>query len=184
MMSTTTRLMTADELLTLPSGRFRYELIKGELITMSPSGSEHGAVIVNLTVLLGQYIKANKLGIAFGAESGYRLESNPDTVRAPDFSFIVKERIPASGVPKSYWEGAPDLAVEVLSPDDSPRKVEQKTAEWLAGGTREVWNVSPKRRTVTVHCSQTDVRVLTEDDELDGGALLPGFRCKVSEIFV
>jgi Uma2 family endonuclease len=76
------------------------------------------------------------------------------------------------------------LAVEVLSPDDSPRKVEQKTAEWLAGGTREVWNVSPKRRTVTVHCSQTDVRVLTEDDELDGGALLPGFRCKVSEIFV
>lgn len=183
-MSTTTRLMTADELLTLPRGRFRYELIKGELITMSPSGSEHGAVTVNLTVLLGQHIKTNKLGVAFGAESGYRLESNPDTVRPPDFSFIVKERIPASGVPKTYWQGAPDLAVEVLSPDDSPRKVEKKTSDWLAGGAREVWNVNPKNRTITVHRSPTDATVLSENDELDGGALVPGFRCKVSEIFV
>ncbi|MFN2597018.1 MAG: Uma2 family endonuclease, partial [Pyrinomonadaceae bacterium] len=150
-MSTTTRLMTADELLTLPRGRFRYELIQGELITMSPSGGEHGAVTVNLTVLLGQHIKANKLGVGFGAECGYKLESNPDTVRAPDFSFIVKERIAVRGIPKSYWEGAPDLAVEVLSPDDSPSKVAKKTADWFAGGAKEVWNVNLKRRTVAVH---------------------------------
>lgn len=183
-MSTITRLMTADELLTLPRGTFRYELIKGELITMSPSGGEHGAIIAVLTGLLFQHVRANKLGTIFGAETGFKLESDPDTVRAPDVSFVRRERIEREGVAKNYPIGAPDLAVEVLSPDDTPRKVEKKTAEWLAGGAQEVWNVNPKRRTVTVHRSEDDVTVLTEDDELDGGALLPGFRCRVSEIFV
>jgi Uma2 family endonuclease len=183
-MSTTTRLMTADELLTLPRGRFRYELVKGELITMSPAGNEHGALIVNLTVLLGQHIKANGLGVAFGAETGFKLESDPDTVRAPDFAFISRGRIEREGISKGYGAGSPDLAVEVLSPDDSPRKVEKKTADWFAGGAREVWNVNPRRRVVTVQRSPTGVAVLGEDDELDGGALLPGFRCRVSEIFV
>jgi Uma2 family endonuclease len=184
MMSTTTRLMTADELLTLPSGRFRYELIKGELITMSPSGGEHGAIIANLTGLLFQHVRANKLGIIFGAETGFKLESDPDTVRAPDVSFIRRERVEREGIAKNYPIGSPDLAVEVLSPDDSPRKVEKKTSDWLAGGAREVWNVNPKNRTITVHRSPTDATVLSENDELDGGALVPGFRCKVSEIFV
>jgi Uma2 family endonuclease len=90
-MSTTTHTMTADELLKLSRGKFRYELVKGELITMSPAGSEHGAVIMNLAVPLGQYIKANKLGIAFGAETGFKLATDPDTVRAPDISFVRSE---------------------------------------------------------------------------------------------
>jgi Uma2 family endonuclease len=183
-MSTTTRLMTADELLMLPSGTFRYELIKGELITMSPSGGEHGAIIAILTGFLWQYVRANKLGIVFGAETGFKLESDPDTVRAPDVSFIRRERVEREGIAKNYPVGSPDLAVEVLSPDDSPKKVERKTGEWLAGGAKEVWNVNPRKRIITIHRSSSDVTVLTEDDELDGGALLPGFRCRVSEIFV
>jgi Uma2 family endonuclease len=183
-MSTTTRLMTADELLTLPRGSFRYELIKGELITMSPGGGEHGAIIAVLTGLLWQHVRANNLGITFGAETGFKLESDPDTVRAPDVSFIRRERAEREGISKGYGTGSPDLAVEVLSPDDSPRKVEKKTADWFAGGAREVWNVNPKKRTVAVHRSPTDVMILTEGDELNGGALLPGFRCQVSEIFV
>jgi Uma2 family endonuclease len=183
-MSTITKLMTADELLLLSSGRFRYELIRGELKTTSPSGSEHGAVIVNLTVLLGQHIKAHKLGVAFGAETGFKLASNPDTVRTPDISFVPNERIPATGIPKAYWSGAPDLAVEVLSPNDRDAEVKEKTAEWLANGARAVWLVDPKRRSVTVYRSLNDVTTLTETDELDGQDVVPGVRCRVAEIFV
>lgn len=182
-MSTTTQLMTADELLMLPRGRFRYELIKGELKTMSPAGSEHGAVIMNLAVPLGQHVKVNKLGVAFGAETGFKLATNPDTVRAPDIAFVRRERIPATGITKSYWAGAPDLAVEVLSPGDTNAEIKTKVAEWLANGASAVWVVSPKLRNVTVHRSPTDVTVLTEHDELDGQDIVPGFRCRVAEIF-
>jgi Uma2 family endonuclease len=176
--------MTADELLTLPSGQFRYELVEGELITMSPAGGEHGAIVATLTVLLGQHVRVNKLGTIFGAETGFKLESDPDTVRAPDVCFISRERTEREGIAKGYPAGSPDLAVEVLSPDDSPAKVGKKTAEWFAGGAREVWNVDPKRRTVAVHRSPSDIKILKEGDELDGGAVVPGFRCQVSEIFI
>jgi Uma2 family endonuclease len=183
-MSTTAKPMTADELIKLPRGRFRYELVKGELITMSPAGQEHGAVIANLTILLGQHVKANNLGMVFGAETGFKLETDPDTVRAPDVSFIGRERIERTGISKGFGAGSPDLAVEVLSPGDARREVEKKTAEWFAGGAEEVWNVDPKRRTIAVHRSPTDVKTLTEADELEGGEVVPGFRCRVAEIFV
>ena len=183
-MSTTTQLMTADELLKLPRGRFRYELIKGELITMSPSGNEHGAVIMNLAAPLTMHVKANKLGVVFGAETGFKLASNPDTVRAPDIAFISRARIEREGIAKGYGTGSPDLAVEVLSPGDRDAEVKAKVAEWLANGASAVWVVSPKRRTVTVHRSPIDIKVITEQDELDGEDVVPGFRCRVAEIFV
>jgi Uma2 family endonuclease len=183
-MSTTTQPMTADELLKLPRGRFRYELVKGELKTMSPAGQEHGAVIMNLAVPLGQYVKVNKLGVIFGAETGFKLASNPDTVRAPDIAFIRRERIEKNGIAKGFGLGAPDLAVEVLSPGDTIDEVDEKVGEWLAGGASAVWIVNPKRRVVVIHRSETDVTVLTENDELEGQDVVPGFRCKVTEIFV
>lgn len=183
-MSTTTQLVTADELLKLPRGRFRYELVKGELITMSPSGSEHGAVVVNMTVLLAQHVKANNLGIVFGAETGFKIAENPDTVLAPDAAFISREHIPESGIPKKYWPGAPDLAVEVLSPGDTAREVEVKVGRWLSAGARLVWTVNPKRRSVIVHRAPKDSFTLSENDELDGEDIVPGFRCRVSDIFV
>ena len=183
-MSTTTKPMTADELLLLPRGRFRYELIKGELRTMSPAGDEHGIVIMNLAAPLAVYVKVNKLGFVYGAETGFKIETDPDTVRAPDIAFITRERIEQSGIYKGYRPGAPDLAVEVLSPGDTSEEVDEKIAEWLTAGARMVWVVSPKRRTVTVYRSLKEIKILTEQDELDGADVVPGFHCRVADIFV
>ena len=183
-MSTTTQLMTSEELLKLPRGRFRYELVNGELITMSPAGSEHGAVIMNLAGPLGHHIKANHLGIIFGAETGFKIAENPDTVRAPDITFISRENIPSSGIPKEYWRGAPDLAVEVLSPGDTAYEVEEKVGEWLSAGAKLVWTINPKRKSVTVHRASKGASTLYENDELNGENVVPGFSCRVSEIFI
>jgi Uma2 family endonuclease len=183
-MSTTLQQFTADELFAMPKDGFRYELVKGELRKMSPAGSEHGAIIFNLSTLLGQHIRANNLGQGFGAETGFKLASNPDTVRAADIAFVRRERIPEAGIPKNFWQIAPDLAVEVLSPGDSLEEVEEKVEDWLNAGARAVWVVSPKRRGVTVYRSMNDVTRLSESNALDGGEAVPGFRCGVSEIFV
>ena len=183
-MSTITQPMTADELFMMKRDGFRYELVKGELRKMSPAGSEHGAIIVNLTLLLGQHVKANNLGVVFGAETGFKIAMSPDTVRAPDIAFVRRERIPESGIPKEFWPGAPDLAVEVLSPDDRAKKVNEKIDDWLASGASAVWVVNPKRRIVTVHRSQKETQTLLEDDELDGQDVVSGFRCRVADIFV
>jgi len=183
-MTKTLQCSTASELFEMPHDGFRYELVKGELRQMSPSGSEHGAIIVNITGLLWQHVKSKKLGVCFGAETGFKIESDPDTVRAPDVAFISRERIPESGMTKKFWPGAPDLAVEVLSPGDTRAEVEEKVENWLQTGARAVWVINPKRRSVSVYSATSDVTRLSEADELDGGEVVPGFRCKVAEIFV
>ena len=115
-MSTTHTLVTADELFMMPDDGFRYELVKGELRRMPPAGSEHGAIGINIALVVAQFVKAHDLGVVFGADTGFKIASNPDTVRAPDLAFVRRERIPAGGVPREFWPGAPDLAVEVISP--------------------------------------------------------------------
>jgi len=183
-MTKTLQRSTANELFEMPYDGFRYELVKGELRKMSPSGGEHGAVVWNLSGMLAPHIKANDLGQGFGAETGFKIESNPDTVRAADIAFVSRERIPETGIPKNFWPLAPDLVVEVVSPGDTYQEVEEKVEQWLAAGARAVWVCNPKLRGVSVHRSMADVTRLSEGDELDGGEVVPGFRCKVSEIFV
>ena len=183
-MTSTLQRSTASELFEMPDDGFRYELVKGELRRMSPSGSEHAVIIGRLTMRLGQHIEANDLGVYFGAEAGFKIDSDPDTVRAPDVAFVSRGRVPESGIPKNFWSGAPDLAVEVVSPGDTFNEVEEKVEQWLNAGARAVWVVNPKRRGVTVYRSMTEVTHLSEADELDGGEVVPGFHCKVAEIFV
>jgi Uma2 family endonuclease len=182
---TITKPFTADELLALPDDGWRYELVKGELIRMSPTGHEHGEITINLTAPLATYVKSKKLGVVLAAESGFWLERNPDTVRAPDIAFISRERRQKVARNPGYWEGAPDLAVEVevVSPSDRVSRIEGKVAQWLESGSRMVWVVSPKLRTVTVYESLTSVTVLTEKDRLTGGRVIPGFEIPVAEIF-
>ena len=176
--------MTADELLAMPDDGFVYELIKGELIKVSPPpGHEHGLVAMNIAGPLYEYAKKQHLGNVYAAETGFLLEQNPDTVRAADVAFVRRERIEKAGPVQGYWIGAPDLAVEVLSPSDTVRRVEGKVAEWLESGTSVVWVVSPKMRSVTVYRSLTEIVVLTEKDTLDGGVVVPGFQISVAEIF-
>jgi Uma2 family endonuclease len=183
-MSTEVKLMTADELLAMPDDGFCYELIKGELIKVSPPpGHEHGLVAMNLASPLYEYVKNKKLGKVYAAETGFLLEQNPDTVRAPDVAFVRGERFEEAGPIKGYWIGAPDLAVEVLSPSDTVRKVGGKVAHWLESGARSVWIVSPKMHTVTVYHSLNEIEVLTKNDTLDGGDVVPGFQIPIAEIF-
>jgi Uma2 family endonuclease len=180
-MSLAQTLMTADELLAMPRDSFRYELVKGELIRMSPTGGEHGTITAILTVVVGHFVREKKLGLVFGAETGFKIAVEPDTVRALDFAFVSRERIPESGIPKGYWIGAPDLAVEVVSPGDIYGEVEDKVLEWLDAGARMVVVVNPRRCTVTVYRSRSDVKILAENEELNREDVLPGFACKVSD---
>jgi Uma2 family endonuclease len=170
--------MTAEELMQL-DGPYRYELIKGELLTMSLPGAPHGALTVKLAVLLHTHVVANKLGIVF-AETGFRLESNPDTVLGPDISFVANVHV--SSLAEGYYPGAPDLAVEVRSPNDRRTAVDRKTALWLSCGTKSVWLVDPRSRTVEIVRSNGERKLLHESDELVDDTV-PGFHVPVSEIF-
>jgi Uma2 family endonuclease len=183
MSSTTTKLMTAEELLSLPDDGFRYELIEGELRQMPPAGHNHGRIAMRLAVPLGQHVEANGLGEVYAAETGFTLKSNPDTVRAPNVAFIRQERVDEVGDRKGYWPGAPDLAVEVVSPNDRVGEVEEKVKEWLDAGTLLVWVISSRLRTVTIYHSLTDIAILTERDMLDGGEIIPGFQYPVARLF-
>ncbi len=185
-MSTTleqTKLMTADELFEMPDAGFRYELVRGELKRMAPAGSEHGADTMKLAAPLAVFVDEYNLGVVFAAETGFILEENPDLVRAPDVSFVRRERVPESGIPKGYWKGAPDLAVEVVSPHDKLYEVDEKVDDYLAAGTLMVCIVYPKRRTVTVHRPTCEPQILNINDTLDLSDVIADFTLPVSKIF-
>jgi Uma2 family endonuclease len=180
----TTALVTANDLLDMPTGMGeRYELVAGELRVMSPSGWRHGKVTGRLHTRLGSYVEERDLGVVFGAETGFRLARDPDTVRAPYISFISNERLPEREPAEGFWPGAPDLAVEVLSPGDRTGEVDERINAWLSAGCRAVWIVDPKLQTLTIYFSRNEVHVKTAGETLLGDPVLPGFSCTLKELF-
>ena len=175
--------LTAEELLRLSTTGSRYELVKGELFEMPPAGGRHGGVAMQIGALLNAYVRAHSLGQVFAAETGFILRRDPDTVRAPDAAFVAKDRLPAGELPPGYLEMVPDLAVEVVSPGDSAREVREKVADWMRAGVRLLWAIDPATRSVTVYRSTDDFSVLSEDDTLDGGQVIPGFSAAINDLF-
>jgi Uma2 family endonuclease len=182
---TTTRLITAEELLVMPDDGMLHELVKGELHTMPPPGDEHGDITFQLGLHLGQYVQAHRLGKVYAAETGFLLARAPDTVRAADVAFVRRDRLTPRQ--RGYRAIAPDLVAEVVSPSDSAREVADKVRDWLAAGTQLVLVVEPARRTLTVHRlsaegAPTSV-VLSEGDTLDADPVVPGWRLPMRVLF-
>lgn len=179
------RLTTAAELLNMPDDGWRYELVRGELLTMPPAGLHHGEYASNIHGPLAVYARANNLGQTYIAGAGFLLGSDPDTVRVPDLSFIRRARLEALRDVAGFCPGPPDLAVEVVSPSDRLAAVQEKVDQWLAAGAGMVVVVNPRpnARTVTVHQPGQAPLTLTEADTLDGGEVVPGWQLPVREIF-
>jgi Uma2 family endonuclease len=174
--------MTAEEFIQLPRGEFRHELINGELITMPLPGLPHGRMQARLLVPLLQFVLEHDLGEVFG-ELGFRLTKDPDTVLGPDACFISKQRLQEAGEVEGFWQGPPDLAVEVLSPSDRPSMVNRRIASWFGYGVKQLWIVNQKNRTVTIYRSPKDATTFCGSDYLEAPDLLPGFRLSLDRIF-
>lgn len=173
--------MTADELLHTSIPDKRTELVRGRLIVKEPAGYNHGRVTMNLAVRLGSHVDLTGAGQLVATETGFTLFREPDTVRAPDVGFVRKERVPHPST-TGFPELAPDLAVEVLSPDDGPGEVLAKVGDWLAAGTRLVWVIDPERRIARIYRHDGTESILTERERLNGEDVLPGFSCELAAI--
>ena len=180
-MSIASSITTADQL--LKAGDIgRCELVRGNLVMMSPAGSNHGFVASHIHIAIGYFVRKHGLGDVATAETGFVIRRNPDTVRAPDVAFVQQSRLSLSQS-EGYFPGAPDLAVEVLSPSDAASEVLAKVEDWIEAGTRAVWIVDPRRHTVTIHRPNAPLRVYRESDSIDDEPLLPGFSITLQEIF-
>ncbi len=182
-MMTTATTITAEELLQLPDNGKRRELVRGEVREMAPAGDEHGELAMTIGSELSQHVKAKGLGRVYAAETGFIIARNPDTVRAPVAAFVRQEVIDATGRLRGFRSGAPDLAIEVISPGDSYTEVKEKVLEWLEAGCRMVVTIDPRRRIVTVYRSRHDIEILTEEDTLSGGEVVEGWELPLSVLF-
>jgi Uma2 family endonuclease len=162
------------------------ELVRGRIVSMPPAHTKHGWRADLISKRLGAFADQNELGITTG-EGGYLLSRDPDTVRGPDAAFIARERIPPGGLPdEAYFEGAPTLAVEVVSPDDRDRDVAEKIRDYMQAGADRVWEVRPRLKTVTVHRTSGETTTYRLGDVLtseDAGFAVDGFVLPLSDIF-
>ena len=173
--------MTADELLAMPHNGYCYELVQGELRQMELADRQHGRIAAQIGGCLGAFVATNSLGETYAAGTGFILDIAPDTVRAPDASFVARKRAEATAEERGFFPGAPDLAVEVISPND--REIREKVSDWLRAGTQMVVVIDPDQRTATVYRAPDDVCLLTAGDVLDGGAVVPKWKMPLADLF-
>lgn len=178
----TTKLVTAEDLFEMGSDS-GYELVRGELIEMPPTGHESSSIAIRLAIRVGGFIEANHLGSISGADGGYVLARNPDVVVAPDFAFVRAERMPESEQRKRYLELSPDFVVEVVSPSDRYTDLNDKVMMYLNTGVRLIWVVDPARQTITSFSSRRPPSVFAAPDTIDGEDVLPGFSLPVADVF-
>lgn len=175
-------LLTADELERHHIPNKRTELIRGRLVLREPAGYRHGVIAAEIAYSIRRFIDGKDLGVVVAAETGFTLARNPDTVRAPDAGFVSKARLPHPA-PRGFAAIAPDLAVEVLSPDDRVGETLAKVADWLSAGTQLVWVIDPDRRVARVYRADGTATLLAESDVLDGEPLLTGFLLPLAQLF-
>lgn len=165
-----------------PPDGSRQELVKGEVITMPPPGFRHGLRQGRVYSILNEYARSSRLG-RVTVESGLVTERDPDTVRGPDVAFWSAERLPLDQEPEGYPDVAADLVVEILSPNNRPGKMHEKVHEYFTGGVRSVWLIDPEDRCVWIFRTPDEGRMIYETGTLSGEDVLPGFRCRVADLF-
>jgi len=181
-MSQDTRVISAEDLLAMPDDGHRYELLQGELRMMSPAGGRHGRVALKLARRIGDFVELHRLGVTYAAETGFLLQRNPDTVRAPDVAYVSQQRLGRFADQPGYIPVAPDFVAEVVSPNDLASTVEAKALDWLAAGVIVVLVVDPQTRTIHDYRTAHEIRAYN-DGSIDLGIVLPGFRLEVAELF-
>jgi Uma2 family endonuclease len=183
MSTATVRLITAEEFAQMPQplDGSRQELVQGVIVTMPPAKGPHGACCSRTHLRLGAFVEANKLGQVFINDTGFILDRNPDSVRGADVSFWSTERLPE--LPDGYISVLPDLAVEVVSPGDHFARIQRKVVHYMTKGMRLLWVADPQDRSVTVYRPGQIPRILDENETLTGEDVVPGFSCRVGELF-
>jgi Uma2 family endonuclease len=167
----------------MPNDGTRYELQAGTIVAEPLAGFRHGRIAMKLGAMLDTHVRRHALGAVLAADTGFVLARDPDTVRGPDISFVRRERLEGAAQLVGAFEGAPDLAVEVLSPSGLPADVHAKVADYLAAGTRLVWVVDPQHESVTVYRSLLSPRRVSRNDDLDGEDVVSGFTTAVAALF-
>lgn len=173
---------TAEQLLAMPKDLGSCELVRGRLVMRAYMGMYEAHIAGNLLVALGNHTRSRDLGVCVSRPAGFLMARDPDTVRAPSVSFIGKDRVPRPPE-QGYFQGPPDLAVEIHPPDIAPNTMAEKVDDHLRLGVRVVWDVSPEDRTITVHRRDAHPQIFLETDILTEPALLPGFGMLVRDLF-
>jgi Uma2 family endonuclease len=179
----TTNLLTAEHLAAMDEDYYKLELDEGRLVIMEPPFPEHGRMEARIAAILFTFVEPRRLGVVYSGDPGFVLARTPDTVRGPDVAFLRAERVPTGDAVDAFYEGAPDLAVEVLSRNDRPGEVARKVTNYLDAGARLVWVVDPRARTVVVHRPDAPPCILGAHDTIDGADVLPRFSSPVAAFF-